>query len=969
MVPVLKDCRYMKIIGVVRMFLVLLLFSCPVLVLTANGQGMTDGKIPPVDGAEIEKKSLIESSGIQPADFPIDSPVSNRPVKMFFPSVHSDGSLELDQPLTICFSQPLNPAFFDVEINSGKEKWSTQWSADFRQVTLVPDFPFEPGQNIQLKAGILGRPSVEQAIHVSRLTPQRQLNYDLKAGRIDLNQAACYRIYSLFKPSLVPEIYRPVNAGPSGTPVLKQVQKEFEQLDEETRQELQPYFLSPLNPDSFWHKKFHGIETVSKNSPPFSLMLSARAEEQSGMVEEVYTTENGYHLVIIGLPSEADRVHQAHKLIKDKRIYEEFRDLLGTDVPETSTRNIYIFIFSHLIEPEIEENATEEEKRQAEIEAIKNESCGYFFNDQITGEPVIFISANQCQEENVLGGTLAHELFHVFQTSFARYSDEWLEESTAVWSENYINSAWNTEQEYMEDAFEHEMARTERLDTDSENGVYGVYLFPYYLTNVNPRTNSVIRLIWENRRDGYAEMEAVQNAIGDFDDIWKEYSLATMDVEPENGKIPDTVEKRFGGEDPLNLLPIHGMQELELDYLGIAEGIVNLKGVQSAYFEVKNLNQGADAPAVRFDLTPFQKHPEKVSVQAIIHYRDGRKIVEDWTGRAERLFCLNIDSQNFSEIYMVIGCSDSEMTLTEILAVTPEPASRCHSGALILTRSIEERENLEITHRIDIQTTEIQSRHAAGNRSVTLRLELDLEEEILPQQEAALDRMQEMVKDVQPDLVEAVRGYMENIMKTPQSKLDEETGLMKVSYRIKDCRIDAGGGHYNSRSEGQRSNARGMTEEWETSYSRQWSAIGLNEKTQESIERGHIRVDLYYEPDTGKILWVHVPTLDVDMNVTENSTGYHTRLTSHGYEKTPRSSSDSTEEIFQVSHRDSDIAPEGLPLHPVWQARQSTELTASGGIRNESPINSHNSSEGKTSTWQKNMVDSFEWSLNLNQKN
>jgi len=901
-----------------------------------------------------------EDSKVQHADFPINTPVSSHPLKMFFPTVSSDGFLESDQLLIIRFSQPLDPAFFNVEIDSGIGKWTVRWSPDFRQIILVPDSPLESGKTIQVKAEVLGGPMTEQAIKIRRLSPGKQLTHDLKTGQIDINQVARYRVFSLFRPSLAPEIYRLNSAGRSGTPTLKQVQKDLEQLDEETRWELQPYLLSPLNPDSFWHKKLQGSEEFSQNDSAFSVIMSAWAEEQPGLVEEVYTTENGYHLVIIGLQSEAAKVHLAHHLIKSEKIYERFRELLGVDVPAASTNNIYIFIFNNLVEPEVDETATEEEKIQAEEEAKQNESCGYVFNDEITDEPIIFISANQCQQENVLGGTLAHELFHVFQASFAEYSETWLEESTAVWSENYINSTWNTEQEYMEDAFEYEMARTERLDTDSDSGVYGVYLFPYYLTNVNPKTDSVIRLIWENRRDGYSEIDAVQNAIGNFDDVWKDYSLVTLDVEPEDGKIPDTIG-RFGGEDPLILLPIHGMQKLSLDNQGIAGGIVNLKGIQAAYFEVTNTNQGADAPAVRFDLIPFQKYPGKLSIQAIVHYRDGRKAYEDWTGLEERLFCLNIDSQNFSEVYIVISCSDSKMILSEILAITPEHTSRCYGGTVTLTRSIEERESLESTFRIDVQTTETQSRNAAGKRSVTLRLELDLSERILPQQEAALDQMQEMMKDVKADQVEAIRGFMESIIKTPQAKLDSETGLMKVRYRVKNCSINSAGGHYNSKSQGERTDSGGMSNEWEINYTKQWSSMGLNEETLRNIERGHIRADIYYEPETGKILWVHIPTLEVDMNVNENSTGHYTRRTSQGYETNSTSSSDSKEDIFQVTHRGSDTAPEGLPLNPVWQAKKSTDLTASGGIRNESHIS--------TSTLQGILVDSFEWSINLDKKN
>ena len=656
----------------------------------------------------------------------------------------------------------------------------------------------------------------------------------------------------------------------------------------------------------------------------------------------------------MGLQSEAAKVRLAHDIIKTERIYESFKELLGEDIHITSNNKIFIFIFNSLIEPS---------------DDLEEESYGFFYNDSTTGEPIIFISASQCQQENVLGATLAHELFHAFQTSFAKYSATWLEESTAVWAEDYINKTWNTEQVYIDDAFEYEMARSEPLETDSDEGVYGVYLFPYYLTNVNPKTDSVMRLIWENRGDGDSEIDAVQNAIGDFDDVWKKYSLATLDVEPEDGRVPDMVG-RFGGDDPLSLFASHGTQTLVIENQGIAfPGLVDLEGIQTAYFEVKNKNQGADAPAIRFDLTPFQKHPDKVSVQAIIYYRDGRKEYEDWTGRDERLFCLGIDSQNFSVIYIAIGCSDSDLTLIEPLAITPEPTSRCYSGTVTLTRQREERDNFENNYRIGVFGTGNGSHHSSGNQSATLRLELDLSERILPQQEALLDQMQARAKDVKPDQMEAVRGFMENIMKTPQASLDKETGLMKVRYRVKTCRIDSAGGTYRSYNQYESADRNGTISEDEGSCNIQWSAKGLSAQTSEAIERGHIRVDIYYEPETGQIRWVYIPQLDIDTQVTENCNGQEIRRSGKGYESFPHSTNDSRDEVFQVTPSNGGNASEGLPMNVVWQAKQGNELTASGSERIETPIDRTWSSDGNSGTGEKMIIETFEWSINLTRAN
>ena len=927
--------------------------------------------VPKNSGVTTKGSPLTKSPGLlpkntkgQPAIFPIKTPVADHYLEMFLPFVRSNDSLELDQPLLIKFTQAIDPVFFKFDIKPKSRKWTVQWSSDFSQVTLVPDTPLEPEQTLQLTANVLGGPSIDRSIQIHRLSAYRQLAHDLKIGRIDINQAARYRVFSLFKPSQVPKIYRPTRVMPSGTPILKKVQKDFDKLDEATQRELRPYFLSPLNPKSFWHKKLQKSTATPHSSLPFSLIPMAWAAEPPlpSLIQKVYITENGYRLVILGPSSEAATVQLVYDIIKRERIYERFKELLGRDA-FTATKNIYIYIFNALTDEMLSEDEEEDENATDDI-------AGYAGVDWDTNESMILISASACTQENELGSTLAHELFHEFQRAFIEDSEWWLEESTAVWSQDDINKTWNTEQHWIEYAFdEFEMARMERLHTDSDNGVYGVYLFPYYLTNVNPKTNSVIRLIWENKEDGYSGIDAIKNSVGDFDDVWKEYCLATLDEDPKDGLIPDIVIKKFGGENPLILSTEHGYQTMAIDNHGLAVGHVVLGGMQAGYFNVTNSNQGADAPAIRFDLTPFQKYPDKVSVQAIIHYRDGRKEYEDWTGRDERLFCLSVDRQNFYDIYIVIGSSDDKLILLELLAVTPEPTSRCYSGTVTLTRKYEKRSNVDTTSWITPYVTRTESLHSSENRSATLRLELDLSERILPETKAALEQMQSKVKDVKPDRVQDIRGYMENIIKIPYAHLDKKTGLMKVSYRVKNCRIGSAGGHSRSHTEGETTDQVGMSAAWETNSNKQWTSTGLNEKTLKRIKQEHIRVDIYYEPESGKILWVHIPQLDIDMHVTENSNGHYTHRTEHGYETTPKSNNDSRDVTFNMTFNTGKKDEKGLPMDPVWQAKQSTGEMASGGASREFPSDKQWSEPGNSGTSQLIVTETFEWSINLSKNN
>ncbi len=899
-----------------------------------------------------------EDSPEQPP-FPVNMPVADRHLELFLGNVRSNNSLDVDKPLVVHFTQSVNPVFFSFEVTSDKGKWTPKWSADFRQVTLVPDYVPEPDQTINLTARVTGGPGVEKAIVFNRLPPERQLVHDLKAGRIDINQASRYRLFSLFKPSQVPEMYRMTHFKSSGTPLLKKVRQNFDQLDEATRQELEPYFLDPRNPRSYWYEILHQKSSLSQSFLPFNFISEAWASETQTLVEEIYTTDNGYRLIIVGMSSEAEVVRRAHDLIKKEKMYEEFKKLLNKDVP-TPTRNIYFYIIPKWVDPP---------DKKEDKEALEDEpdTDGMFTFGKDTLEPVILISAYSCKEENTLGGTLAHELFHAFQTAFKMNSAAWLEESTAVWAENFINKEWNSEQIHLEDTFDRESARTWPLDNDSDYGVYGFYIFPYYLSNVEPKDDSLIRKIWEKRGQGMSEIGALIRVLGDdLGDIWKGYSLSTLDVEPRKKPMPDTVGKRFGGANPLVFSDKHGWENLNVTNNSGDQVMVELKGLQTAYFDVFNGTTDSDVPPVRINLEPFEKYRDKLSVQAAVHYSDGRKEYEDWTGRNERLFCLARESDNFDEIYIAIGSSDSQLNVQEPLSVTYELSSRCHSGTVTLTRQFEERELFDSTSRI-AATTNVQSRQREGSRSATLRLELDLNNPILPQQRDALDQMEARVKDVDPEQVKLIRQYMETIMKTPQSRLNEETGLKAISYRIKSCSITSAGGMYRWHRNSARTDKLGrMQEQSEGSGTEQWTAAGLSAKTLENIERGHIRVHVFYEPDDGTIKWLWVPQLDIDMMINENSESELVRRRGTGYESIPRSLNDEKEAEEQVTSRRGGKDRQGLPADPVWKVTRSSGKTVFGGARYETPIDhtwDENESKGAR---QGMMVETFEWSLNFN---
>ncbi len=897
-------------------------------------------------------KSPLKALKHQSENFPINLPVADNRLEMTAPTIYTDNTMDLDQPLVISFSQPVDPAFFDFKISQDNDSnWKTQWSPEYDQVTLVPKVSPEPGQAVNLTASVLGGPKIQKTFTYNRLTPQRQLDYDLQNNRIDINQASRYRIYSIFDPAKVPEAYRPTQIIPSGTPLLNIIRKDFDRLDGRTREELLPYFLSPSDPDSYYHSKLLKRPSQHSTRRMFTLVSEAWADEVFLDIFWSYTTENGKRIDIYSSQDQelsSTPAFMAYKLMDSKKMYERFRKFLGVDVP------------------------TPENIIEVAMIGDNVKTYGYFYCDEKTGKPVIVISGPAFGSKKLIGATLAHEFFHAFQSAFTplKKTDTWIKESTAVWAEDYIEKTWNTEQGYIISAFEPNRKLMQPLNTNTGLVPYGMYLFPYYLSKVSPKDPTVIRRIWENCASGSCTGEgaitAVDNALGGkFDETWKKFSLATLDVAPEDKRFPDTVIKEFGGMAPLKIKSSHGFNKIALSKEGSGGSVAIIQGINACYFHVTNDNTGPTAPAVRFDLGSFKNDSDKIYVQSVITFLDGHKEYEDWTGKDERVFCLNIDSQCFKEIHTVISCSDSKKKKYKSFRITPVPMSRCYSGRMVISRRFEERETHESSRRVDIHTTETGFSSSSGNRWATLLLDLDLEEKIQDKQRTALDIMERRTKDIDPYEVKETRKTLENMMKTTRATLDSETGLMEISYRVIACRIDSGGGIYRSHSQGERTDTNGIYTQGETNSTRQWSPMGLDEKTIKRIDRGHIRAEIYFEPDTGKIIWVKVPQLDLHMQVTEESHGQSIRRTKDGYETTPFSRNDTKEEEFQLIFSSDSKDKKDLPMDPVWKAKESDALWAAGEGRNERPVKKTKSENGNTSSTNGMDVETFEWSINF----
>lgn len=130
-----------------------------------------------------------------------------------------------------------------------------------------------------------------------------------------------------------------------------------------------------------------------------------------------------------------------------------------------------------------------------------------------------------------------------------------------MWAENYINPSWDTErgrrEEFVKLAF-NKKAKTLIILTNEKNlREYAAYLFPYYLSDVNPKDKTLIRKIWENC-EKMRGIDATEIALkGELREIFKKFALLNYD------DTSAAIKKRY--PETLNVISYHGAKEYRME--------------------------------------------------------------------------------------------------------------------------------------------------------------------------------------------------------------------------------------------------------------------------------------------------------------------------------------------------------------------------------------------------------------------
>jgi hypothetical protein len=614
------------------------------------------------------------------------------------------GSLHhLDHPVYVHLSNAVQPDQLSFKVTPASGKWSIEWRSQGKQAVLNHTTPFKAGQ--QYKLSVTLKPDgVETNIQFTVFGPTslQLITTAQKKGVIDINKAWTYRLQSVFEPDKLPDKFRSTTPLGDADWLIRDYMKTKPQLNPDTVNTLDRYLKRPDDPDSFLFNKY--------NSSSRSIRLPQLGPRQAWADNKINPRYTGGQAIDCdkGLIKIHVREHmeakalEAKGMLDDLDMYNRFKQLLGreprgdkADTPNGGDKRIDIYMVPR------------DKMVGAPGLCIPTLGSGQY------SSAYIFIKENLSGKK--LGSNLAHELFHAFQFSFDAEEDSWWMEATAQWSIDFIKKEWNVEWEVLKFVFLRSEFRMKPITEFGGNHEYGIYLFPYYMSQ--EYSDETIAAIWKNceQKRGPSSLQAIDDELG-FDDVFKEFVLFNLDDGSYKGKYKDH-------NGPLKLFEYHGYKEIELkarDDELLRDGkrvTIKIPKLSAVYVQICNYIDETKIPLLRFKLDQFFKNKD-LDVQAVINpWGDSR--YEDWSELEEKEFCLNNKNELFQSIALVLSNKSRTDSFEPelIMEVDADGCSEKRGRATVTTRIRKERktkwEHKWPNEDVDRRTSNIKSQSEA----------------------------------------------------------------------------------------------------------------------------------------------------------------------------------------------------------------------------------------------------------------
>ena len=613
----------------------------------------------------------------------------------------------LENPFYISFSQTIFPKDLIFTISPDPGGWSTTWEKEGKKAVLNHTTPFKAGTTYELELHVKSF-QVKKTVRFTAYGPSsiELIDGDERKGVLDLDTAWIFRLQRLLEPSQLPVKYKSPTPIKCGTHVWKGFNRIRDELKPETLKRLRPYLVRPNHPESIINQKIKDMEksVSNKKQPGTGLLVNqafAQQEDIPKRPENMWGYEEWLNKIRIwyrkGHKTKAER---AWHWLETETMWQDFKELLGR---EPITDFGYCRTCDSISDPVKKERCMIREcggDGKLDIYLVPPTEEGLDKDDgacvALSGNihSPTFIVINQDLGEspkNFFGGTIAHELFHSFQDHFSTIqtaTDLWWVEGTAMWAENYIDESWDTErgegEEFVELAFNKEEKTLITLTSEENQHEYAAYLFPFYMTYVNPKDVSLIRTIWEGC-EKMRGIDATEIALkGNFREIFRKFALLNYD------DTSAAIKEEY--PETLDVINYHGFKEFRIKKAGKQEPIkVEVPPLGAKYYRIYNdIPNKRVTPHVCFDLEAMV-FMHDLSIYALFDPESGEK-PEDWTGLNEKSLCVNFADDDFKYLVLSIANHNRDETVFSYIGIDVN-ADRCIEGDAIGKVSLNHRIN------------------------------------------------------------------------------------------------------------------------------------------------------------------------------------------------------------------------------------------------------------------------------------
>jgi hypothetical protein len=473
----------------------------------------------------------------------------------------------------------------------------------------------------------------------------------LDEGRIDDEIALRYFVFSEFGDSRLPQEFRGSSLDATDTDTLDEVSRRWDQLSPATRDVLDPFFIPPFNPGSWYDlgsaaaaRAGVAAESTTGGAPGADLCANTAPD----MARWGYVTAVGgkvrvwYENTVAGQLDKAIAVAQYLDAGAWTKVISAFREPHqdGGDLDGKRCRG-----FDPAVDMVL-----------SRITSVYGRAVDYF-DDGCKGPGPGFMLINRTLAGKALQSTVVHELAHLahfaYSADFCTTGIGWLTEATAAWTENYVGGLGPEFPERFAPYFwDRPGLPLETYEpSDGKPHQYGSYLFFQWLSK--NKGAEALGKVWYYTESGGHPVDTTQAALrdlgfaGGFDEAWKRFALAGLNPMqkvdwfkqwgmPRGALIShDTVFADGEGVKLPVALPHLSAQYHDLAFSDAVKGI-----------EVDNPLVGVPG----------------ASVQAWLRVNDGgqeRVEIRDISSEDRTTFCRDIQPENVQEIALVIANSTS----------------------------------------------------------------------------------------------------------------------------------------------------------------------------------------------------------------------------------------------------------------------------------------------------------------------